>query len=95
VVDVACGQDDEALLARIASADKVGIDAPFGWPAAFVDAVARFHAGGPELVVNLVRRTGAVAVIRAHVDEPDFEGRDTLRPDDAAVVMARLDDRAH
>ena len=47
VVDVACGQDDEALLARIAGADKVGIDAPFGWPAAFVDAVARFHAGGP------------------------------------------------
>ena len=47
VVDVACGQDDEALLTRIAGADKVGIDAPFGWPAAFVDAVARFHAGGP------------------------------------------------
>jgi predicted nuclease with RNAse H fold len=47
VVDLACGQDDEALLARIAAADKVGIDAPFGWPEAFVDAVARFHAGGP------------------------------------------------
>jgi predicted nuclease with RNAse H fold len=47
VLDVACGQDDETLLARIAKADKVGIDVPFGWPDAFVEAVAAFHAGGP------------------------------------------------
>ena len=46
VVDVACGQDDDALRKRIAGADKVGLDVPFGWPDAFADAVARFHAGG-------------------------------------------------
>jgi hypothetical protein len=46
VVDLACGQDDEALVARIAGADKAGLDVPFGWPDAFVDHVARFHAGG-------------------------------------------------
>ena len=34
------GVDDEALLELIAGADKVGIDAPFGWPDEFVDAMA-------------------------------------------------------
>lgn len=34
------GCDDDALLAEMARADAVGIDAPFGWPAAFVSAVA-------------------------------------------------------
>jgi hypothetical protein len=46
VLEVACGQDDEALAGHIRAADKVGIDVPFGWPDAFVDAVARFHTGG-------------------------------------------------
>jgi predicted nuclease with RNAse H fold len=41
--------NDEALLEAIAAADKVGIDAPFGWPDEFVDAVAahRARAGWP------------------------------------------------
>jgi len=46
VVDVACDQDDAALLERIVGADKAGLDVPFGWPEAFVERVARFHAGG-------------------------------------------------
>ena len=32
--------DDDRLLALIESADKVGIDCPFGWPQPFVNAVA-------------------------------------------------------
>jgi hypothetical protein len=46
VVDLACDQDDTTLLERIAGAHKAGLDVPFGWPDAFVDHVARFHAGG-------------------------------------------------
>jgi len=37
--DLRSGLDDDALLEAIAEADKVGIDAPFGWPDEFVDAV--------------------------------------------------------
>ncbi|HEX3561585.1 MAG TPA: DUF429 domain-containing protein [Solirubrobacterales bacterium] len=37
--------DDEALLDAISRADKVGIDAPFGWPDEFVDAVAAHRDG--------------------------------------------------
>src|SRR4029450_8934519 len=32
--------DDDQLLALIESADKVGIDCPFGWPKPFANAVA-------------------------------------------------------
>jgi predicted nuclease with RNAse H fold len=33
------GENDDALLAHIRSADRIGIDAPFGWPDDFVEAV--------------------------------------------------------
>jgi predicted nuclease with RNAse H fold len=39
VSDLRAGLDDEALLEAIAAADKVAIDAPFGWPDEFVDAL--------------------------------------------------------
>jgi predicted nuclease with RNAse H fold len=40
VSEIRSGLDDAMLLEQIAGADKVGIDAPFGWPDEFVDAVA-------------------------------------------------------
>jgi hypothetical protein len=57
VLEVACGQDDDALIKRIAGADKAGLDVPFGWPQAFVDAVARFQSDGqwPEVTLTALR----------------------------------------
>lgn len=45
VADLRAGLDDEALLTAIAEAEKVGIDAPFGWPDEFVDAVVAHREG--------------------------------------------------
>ena len=45
VSDLRSGLDDEALLEAISDADKVGIDAPFGWPDEFVDAVVAHRDG--------------------------------------------------
>jgi predicted nuclease with RNAse H fold len=47
--DLRVGVNDEAILEAISEADKVGIDAPFGWPDDFVDAVVahRDRAGWP------------------------------------------------
>jgi predicted nuclease with RNAse H fold len=35
VKDLRVGADDDAVLAALMTADKAGIDAPFGWPDAF------------------------------------------------------------
>jgi len=39
--------DDDELLARSVGRTRVGIDAPFGWPSAFVEALAAHQAGQP------------------------------------------------
>ncbi len=39
------GRDDAALVDLIESHDKTGIDAPFGWPADFVEVVGAHHRG--------------------------------------------------
>jgi predicted nuclease with RNAse H fold len=41
------GLSDDRLLEEIAVADKVAIDAPFGWPEGFVQAVSSYADGGP------------------------------------------------
>lgn len=43
----AASATDDELLAAFEEADKVGIDVPFGWPIAFVEAVAAHHHGEP------------------------------------------------
>lgn len=39
--------DDDAIVELAATADKVGLDAPFGWSDEFVDAVCAHHRFGP------------------------------------------------
>jgi predicted nuclease with RNAse H fold len=43
---VECSANDDALLAAVSAADKVGIDVPFGWPTDFVAGIAEYtHTG--------------------------------------------------
>jgi predicted nuclease with RNAse H fold len=41
------GATDDQIRSSIASADRVGVDIPLGWPAAFVEAVSSHHRGEP------------------------------------------------
>ncbi len=45
VEELYVGADDEGVLAALATADKAGIDAPFGWPDAFAAFLAAHQAG--------------------------------------------------
>jgi Protein of unknown function (DUF429) len=98
VVDLACGQDDEALLTRIGGADKAGLDVPFGWPQAFVEAVAGFHAGGawPAAPVSALRYRETDRVVAARTGRwplsvsTDLIGVPTFR---AARLLSRLAER--
>jgi hypothetical protein len=100
VLDIACGQDDEALLERIGGADKAGLDVPFGWPEAFVERVARFHAGGDWPVTSLTalrfRETDRVVATRTGrwplSVSTDLIGVPTFR---AARLLSRLGDAGH
>lgn len=47
VLAVSTGLEDEDILRRARESDIVGIDAPFGWPRYFVEAVTAHHAGRP------------------------------------------------
>jgi hypothetical protein len=41
------GVTDDNLLGLAKTGDKIGIDVPFGWPVAFVQAVTAHQAGQP------------------------------------------------
>lgn len=41
------GRSDDQLMEDVRGVDVVGIDAPFGWPEPFIEAVQAHHAGKP------------------------------------------------
>jgi len=100
VVDLACHQDDETLIERIAGVDKAGLDVPFGWPEAFVERVARFHAGGEwdEATVAALRFRETDRVVAARTGRwplsvsSDLIGVPAFR---AARLLSRLAEAGH
>lgn len=46
VEQASAGSDDEDILKRMHGANRIGIDAPFGWPVAFVDQLNEYDRTG-------------------------------------------------
>jgi predicted nuclease with RNAse H fold len=56
--DLARGADDDAIIAAVTDAAKVGLDCPLGWPDDFVAFVADHHAGRLGASRSVARRAG-------------------------------------
>ncbi|AOW92549.1 hypothetical protein BFN03_07070 [Rhodococcus sp. WMMA185] len=68
VVGLRLGATDEQLVEAVVGADKCGIDAPFGWPDAFVDFVCAHRARQPRLELELGSRAGRLPLVRRRTD---------------------------
>ncbi|MGW4480921.1 DUF429 domain-containing protein [Rhodococcus triatomae] len=67
VVDVRLGATDADIVATVTPTDRVGIDAPFGWPDAFVEFVTAHHRGDPG-PAELETRAGRQPLVRRRTD---------------------------
>ncbi|WFR71692.1 DUF429 domain-containing protein [Prescottella defluvii] len=68
VVDLRLGVTDDGLVEAIRRADKCGIDAPFGWPDAFVDFVVAHRSRRPQRELELSSRAGRLPLVRRRTD---------------------------
>jgi predicted nuclease with RNAse H fold len=69
VEDLRVGADDEAVLAALMTADKAGIDAPFGWPDAFAAFLAAHHVGNVPVPGGLTGQQWRRQLAWRHTDE--------------------------
>ncbi|RVW02685.1 DUF429 domain-containing protein [Rhodococcus xishaensis] len=68
VLDLSVGATDDDLVEAVAGADKCGIDAPFGWPDAFVDFVLAHRSRQPLAKLDLGGRAGRLPLVRRRTD---------------------------
>jgi len=68
VVDLRLGATDDHLVEAVLGADKCGIDAPFGWPDAFVDFVVAHRSRRPQRELELSSRAGRLPLVRRRTD---------------------------
>ena len=104
--DLCVGADDEAVLAALMTADKAGIDAPFGWPDAFAAFLAAHRVGNVPVPAGLTGQQWRLHLAWRHTDETvrekmgiiplsvaaDRIGHATMR---CAGLLARLGARGH
>src|SRR5579863_8049187 len=69
VEDLRIGADDEAVLAALVTADKAGIDAPFGWPDAFTAFLTAHQAGNVPVPGGLTGQQWRRQLAWRHTDE--------------------------
>lgn len=68
VVGLRLGATDDDLVGAVLVADRSGIDAPFGWPDAFVDFVLAHHNREPRRELELSNRAGRLPLVRRRTD---------------------------
>ncbi|ORM33424.1 DUF429 domain-containing protein [Williamsia sp. 1135] len=69
VIDVRTTVTDEMILDALRAADRTGIDAPFGWPDAFVDVVSAHHIYDSASENELFTEPGVTRFVRRMTDE--------------------------
>jgi predicted nuclease with RNAse H fold len=69
VEELRVGADDEAILAALMTADRAGIDAPFGWPDAFAAFLAAHQAGDVPVPDGLTGQQWRRQLAWRHTDE--------------------------
>jgi predicted nuclease with RNAse H fold len=69
VEELYVGADDEGVLAALATGDKAGIDAPFGWPDAFAAFLAAHQAGDVSVPGGLTGQQWRRQLAWRHTDE--------------------------
>jgi hypothetical protein len=68
VESVRLGAGNDAVTEAVLACDKAGIDAPFGWPDAFVRMVSDHHAGGRPATSGLANRDGRRPLTKRRTD---------------------------
>ncbi|MBT0565347.1 DUF429 domain-containing protein [Williamsia sp. CHRR-6] len=69
VVSITVGANDDDIVRIATDADRVGIDAPFGWPDAFVEFVSAHHRHGPPSCGPLNTRAARGPLVRRRTDD--------------------------
>lgn len=68
IVRLQLGATDIDLVGAVVEADRCGIDAPFGWPDAFVEFVLAHHERRPRRELELSNRPGRLPLVRRCTD---------------------------
>ncbi|NKR46751.1 DUF429 domain-containing protein [Rhodococcus hoagii] len=68
VVGLRLGATDDDVVQAVLGADRCGIDAPFGWPDAFVDFIIAHHNREPRRELELSNRAGRLPLVRRRTD---------------------------
>ena len=68
VESVRLGAGNDAITEAVLACDRTGIDAPFGWPDAFVRMVSDHHAGRLSATSGLADRDGRRPLTKRRTD---------------------------
>lgn len=90
VVGLRLGATDQDLVGAVLEADKCGIDAPFGWPDAFVDFLVAHRSRRPQRELELSSRAGRLPLVRRRTDRVVHESTGIVPLSVSADLIAHV-----